>query len=251
MKRIIINNDDFGISSAINESVIVAYKRGILTSTTMIVEQEATDEAVEIAKSLPGLGVGIHLDMDRFFGLGKGNNFGCTLHEIDQDMYLKHTTEGCESIKREISNQLAKFQEYGLVPSHLDGHHFVHQFPRILPLVVEVMVDYGIDKIRFSRDFYLDHIEDFLKCKDLLDKAGIVYPDDFFDLDEELFGRTEPIGKVFRRVKDGVTEVMTHITLPQENELEWRARQFAYLTGDDVLGEIKDRGIVLISFRDL
>jgi predicted glycoside hydrolase/deacetylase ChbG (UPF0249 family) len=51
--------------SAINESVVIAHRGGILTSTTMLVNRGAAiEEAVEIAKALPTLGVGLHLDLE-------------------------------------------------------------------------------------------------------------------------------------------------------------------------------------------
>ena len=63
MKRLIINADDFGLSPGVNRGILEAFKDGILTSTTMMVNMEHFDEAVEIAHRHPDLPVGIHLSL--------------------------------------------------------------------------------------------------------------------------------------------------------------------------------------------
>ena len=50
MKKVIINADDFGYSSAVNLGIIKAYKEGILTSTTLMANMPGCDEAITLAK---------------------------------------------------------------------------------------------------------------------------------------------------------------------------------------------------------
>ena len=61
MNRLIINADDFGIHTEVNHAVINAHKKGILTSTSLLASGPAFEEAVELAKGCPKLGIGIHL----------------------------------------------------------------------------------------------------------------------------------------------------------------------------------------------
>ena len=61
MKKLIINADDFGYSRAVTYGILDSYKTGILTSTTMMMNTEATEHAAETAKENPELGVGVHL----------------------------------------------------------------------------------------------------------------------------------------------------------------------------------------------
>ena len=51
MKKIIINADDFGYRTQINKAIIYAYKNGIVRSTSMLVNRDAFDEAVLLAKA--------------------------------------------------------------------------------------------------------------------------------------------------------------------------------------------------------
>src|ERR1700686_3217662 len=63
MKELIINADDFGLSSGANRAIIKAWREGILTSASLMVAGEAFDEAVTLARENPGLQVGLHLTL--------------------------------------------------------------------------------------------------------------------------------------------------------------------------------------------
>src|ERR1051326_7473123 len=62
-RRLIVNADDFGASQSINAAVIDAHPRGILTTASLMVNGKAAEEAVELAKVNPRLGVGLHLSL--------------------------------------------------------------------------------------------------------------------------------------------------------------------------------------------
>src|SRR5437588_7983476 len=62
-RRLIINADDFGRSAAINQAVIRAHREGVLTSASLMVNEPAFDEAVQLARENPKLGVGLHLTL--------------------------------------------------------------------------------------------------------------------------------------------------------------------------------------------
>ena len=51
MNRVIINADDFGIHTNVNQGIIAAHQQGILTSTSLLAGGPAFDEAVELAKT--------------------------------------------------------------------------------------------------------------------------------------------------------------------------------------------------------
>ena len=50
MKRLIINADDFGLSPGVNRGIVEAFREGILTSTTMLVNMPSF--VLRIYKSL-------------------------------------------------------------------------------------------------------------------------------------------------------------------------------------------------------
>src|ERR1041385_1767438 len=62
-RRLVVNADDFGRSHGINEAVLRAHREGILTTASLMMNEEATDEAVQLARDNPRLGVGLHLTL--------------------------------------------------------------------------------------------------------------------------------------------------------------------------------------------
>src|SRR5947199_10854853 len=62
-RRLIVNADDFGRSASINGAVVRANREGILTTASLMTNEPAFAEAVELARENPGLGVGLHLTL--------------------------------------------------------------------------------------------------------------------------------------------------------------------------------------------
>src|SRR5690349_18481794 len=62
-RRLIVNADDFGLSRSVNEAVIRAHREGVLTSASLMVNEPGYQEAVELARANPRLGVGLHLTL--------------------------------------------------------------------------------------------------------------------------------------------------------------------------------------------
>ncbi|MGL5625872.1 ChbG/HpnK family deacetylase, partial [Cetobacterium sp.] len=64
-KKLIVNADDFGLSPGVNKGIIETYLNGILSSTTLMVNQPYAEHAIELYKNYDGLGLGIHLTFDK------------------------------------------------------------------------------------------------------------------------------------------------------------------------------------------
>ena len=61
MRRLIVTGDDFGLAVPVNEAIEEAHRHGILTAASLMVGAEAAADAVERARRLPSLRVGLHL----------------------------------------------------------------------------------------------------------------------------------------------------------------------------------------------
>src|SRR5947199_9901694 len=60
MKYLIVNGDDFGASPGINRGIMEAHLHGILTSTSLVVKTEWTEEAAALSSAEPELSVGLY-----------------------------------------------------------------------------------------------------------------------------------------------------------------------------------------------
>lgn len=158
--RLIVNGDDFGASEANNLAIIRAHDEGILTSCSLMVAEDGFEQAVELARARPRLGVGLHL----VTVLGKSVLApGEIPHIVDKRGYFASSPAlaglkyfflpaARREIEREIYAQMERFASTGLKFSHVDGHLHMHMHPTIFPILVEAAERYKVRHIRLPRE---------------------------------------------------------------------------------------------------
>ncbi len=125
-KYLIFNADDFGSSPGINQGIVEAHVRGVVTSTSLMVTRGAASQAAAMAGDHPQLSLGLHWTVDRTDG-----------SSVDSDDPL--------AVRRELEQQLDRFTELtGAEPTHLDSHHHVHRAEHLMPIFREVARSLGI-----------------------------------------------------------------------------------------------------------
>lgn len=155
-RQLIMNGDDFGISSEVNHAIIDAHQRGVLTSTSLMVTGDAVEEAVEMAKANPTLAVGLHLVLVCGRSVLPPNQIP---HLVNAEGYFSdepektglryHLSAGARrEIPLELRAQLEKFHQTGLPLSHVDGHLHVHTYPVVLPHLADLAQEFNIRFIR-------------------------------------------------------------------------------------------------------
>ncbi|MBI3553301.1 MAG: ChbG/HpnK family deacetylase [Elusimicrobia bacterium] len=135
MKRLIVTADDFGISPAVNEAVVRAYRDGILRYASLMVDAPAAAQAVSLAKENPGLGVGLHLDLCS----GDPAAWGLRYFFFPADR---------ARVEPEIRRQIEKMLSFGLKATHADGHCNIHVHPTVFPTLASLAREYGIPRLR-------------------------------------------------------------------------------------------------------
>ncbi len=157
-KRIIINADDFGLCDGVNKAVTQAHTEGVLTSATIMANMPAAEEAVKIAKKLPSLGVGVHLNLFEGRPVSKDSCVDCLLDADGRFAFsqvkLSLLSIGRHKIRNAIRTELtAQIQwviDSGLAPTHLDSHKHIHSFPAVFPIVCELARRFRIAAVRFT-----------------------------------------------------------------------------------------------------
>jgi predicted glycoside hydrolase/deacetylase ChbG (UPF0249 family) len=61
VRRLIVNADDLGFTPGVNRAILEAHARGIVTSSTLMAQGPAFDDAVQLAKQAPQLSIGCHV----------------------------------------------------------------------------------------------------------------------------------------------------------------------------------------------
>jgi len=149
VRRLIINADDFGLTSGINRAIAEAHERGIVTSATLMANSRAFGEAAGLVRSLATGGapfsVGCHvvlldgeplLPADRVATLLQSNapNGSPRFRDSLNDFVIasfRHKLDPGE-IEAEARAQIERIQAAGVPPSHFDTHKHAHMFPAVL-----------------------------------------------------------------------------------------------------------------------
>ncbi len=140
MKKLVVNADDFGRSSPINQGIIEAHQKGIVTSASLMTDREGFDDAVRLAKTNPKLGIGLHLDLDSFFQVE---------HGVGRLLGYKDPSLPLEAIAKETERQIQKVFSTGLPIHHLDGHHHSHLRPELFATIAALTAKHKIKVIRY------------------------------------------------------------------------------------------------------
>jgi hopanoid biosynthesis associated protein HpnK len=157
-RRIVINADDFGLCEGVNKGIAEAHSKGVLTSATLMVNMPAAKKAVDLAKHLPKLGVGVHLnltngkplcqDEDVKRLLNAEGDFGLSPGKLAIASIV--TGKVRAAIETELAAQIQWVIDRGIKPTHLDSHKHIHSFPAIFRIVCRLAERFKIPAIRFT-----------------------------------------------------------------------------------------------------
>jgi predicted glycoside hydrolase/deacetylase ChbG (UPF0249 family) len=120
-RYLIVNADDFGTSVGVNRGIVEAHERGIVTSSSVMVDRPAATDGVERAARAPELSLGLHF---------VGDDIDVTDREV---------------VRAEFDRQLERFHELvGRGPTHIDSHHHVHRTEGAIETFREVAAELGV-----------------------------------------------------------------------------------------------------------
>lgn len=137
-KLLIVNADDFGLCKGQSYGIIEAFRHGIVSSTTAMINCADIYHAAELSTQNPLLPVGMH------FVLTYGRPLTAMPSLVDAEgelgKWLWERAEAGELNLDEIAQELvAQFDKFiavfGRPPTHIDSHHHVHMLPQIYPLI--------------------------------------------------------------------------------------------------------------------
>ncbi|WP_167854889.1 carbohydrate deacetylase [Mangrovimicrobium sediminis] len=148
MKLLIVNADDFGLNTSVNEAIAECHRAGNLTSTTLMVNAPATAEAVDMARAMPELGVGLHFNLTQGMPLTAGLAH-CGLADARRGSHDRRRVilgalakpAARAAIREELRAQYQRMLDLGLEPTHIDSHQHVHGAPPIFAAMAELCLE--------------------------------------------------------------------------------------------------------------
>ncbi len=289
MRRLIINADDFGLTTGVNRAIVEAHEHGAVTSATLMANGQAFADAIGLAQSRPRLGVGCHivlvdgaplLDATAVGSLldRRGNSSGPHFREgiagFGALALLGRLDE--DEIEGEATAQIRRLQTAGITVTHLDSHKHTHLFPWVLRPLLRAAASCGVRAVRnpFERmqgsqlsaspSLWRRWIEVGVlrglarQFREAVQQAGIATPDGTLaivatgSLDERL------LRLMVENLPDGIWELVCH---PGYNDadlrgvrtrlLESREQELRILTSSSTRDLLAANEIELVSFREL
>jgi chitin disaccharide deacetylase len=154
VRRLIINADDFGLTSGVNRAIVEGNRSGVPTSATLMANAKASVAATELAKAQPSLKTGCHVVLidgtpltSDLPTLANGSSlFRSSLKQFALDAVRKRIA--AEEIQRETEAQIRKIQACGITLTHVDSHKHTHMFPQILRPVLRAARACGVRAVR-------------------------------------------------------------------------------------------------------
>ncbi len=286
MRRLIVNADDFGFTSGVNRAIVDAHSHGVVTSSTLMANGAAFEEAARLTKTVPKLSIGCHvvlidgqpvLGAEQLPSLTSGSRFRDGLFTFAARAISGHID--ADEIAAEAMAQIRKIQSSGVVVSHVDTHKHTHLFPKILRPLLRAAAACGIRALRnpfgprlllrssdlltrpglWARYAELSVLGRFAgKFREAVDREGFTTPDGTLGivvtgaLDETLFRA------IARTIPPGTWEFVCHpgyndadLQVAETRLRESRETELHVLTLPAAREMLLQEGIELISYRHL
>ena len=146
MKTLIVNADDFGLSDGISLGIAGLMAAGAVTSTTVMTCADGAEERVRRHAPLLRGRAGVHLQLsagrprlapERASSLVGAD--GCFHRRVPLDF-----APDPAQVAAEWTAQIEALMAWGVVPTHLDGHHHVHVLPACREALLAVAGRFGL-----------------------------------------------------------------------------------------------------------
>jgi chitin disaccharide deacetylase len=266
LRRLTVNADDFGFTQDVNEGIVEAHRRGILTATTLMATGRAFDHAVKLAFENRSLDVGIHFVLIGGPSAVTGNPLPASVPALAAAL-----AAGRIDPEKEFTAQAEWILSSGIRPLHADTHKHTHLLPVVRRALLRVASKAGIRFIRRPAD------SGFLRGSPLrvrlltaamrrmvagidgeLAASGLRATDHFTGF--ALTGRygVPDLLQIIAGLQPGVTELMTHPGFCREQLLSAptrlkysREQELQALTDPVVRNALAERNIQLTRYENL
>lgn len=203
MKRyLIVNADDCNLTPGVTRAILDCHDRGILTSTTFMINLPVAEQTVREILKRKSLGVGIHLNVTLGKPVsepGKVSSLldGSTFKKLKEQQSILPREKDLET---EYQNQINLFRIiFGRKPTHLDTHHQVHDLPFFYEVLRKVALQNNVPMRRS------------VLMRQATTRKGVRTTPFFLgNLTAEGYWREEALTNVLSNLPEAVSEIMCH-----------------------------------------
>lgn len=242
MRNLIVNADDLGWTAGVNRGIAEAHRNGIVTSASLLANGRAFANGVELARAMPGLRVGVHLNLSEGQPMAPREQVKSLVNEAGmlaggpEGLLLRLARRGLvlEEVEREWDAQVRKVRGAGIQPTHLDGHKHVHMLPGLFEIALRLAKRHGIGAVRVALESSnlraalatgREHrasvvIKQGVQARGLkllardareqAERMGIATADYFCGIAQTGEMTREGVARLLRSLPEGTTELMCH-----------------------------------------
>jgi hopanoid biosynthesis associated protein HpnK len=273
VRRLVITADDFGAAVAVNEAVERAHRSGVLTAASLMVTGCAAADAIDRARRLPTLRVGLHLVLTDGRPVLPAS---AVRHLVDDsgafrgNMAVLGAAIACSRQARreaaaEITAQFESFRAAGLRLDHCNAHKHFHLHPAIAGLIVQIGSRFGLHAVRAPVE-PTDILRKIERCRRIwltaplarvlqrrLRGMGLLVPDQVFGLRWSGHMTVQRLLGLVRHLPEGLSEIYLH---PATSAYPGAALGYRYreeldaLMADAVIEACRDPSLRLGGFGD-
>lgn len=242
--KLIINSDDFGFSKGINRGIITAFKEGLISTTTIMINMPDAGDAISLWNENQKLGLGLHANITKgksclgLKSLVDGNGEFRKIDDFENHVFNK------EDVYNELKAQVEKLLSYEVLIDHLDCHHPIHVNKIVREVTAKICKEYNLPirsehplLVKFFRSEGILTTDTF--CKDFIKENA----------------RVETIIKfIDKNLENESGEIMTHLGFMDDETI----KRTTYQKRDEEIEELRKlkslgyyKNFKLITFQDL
>jgi predicted glycoside hydrolase/deacetylase ChbG (UPF0249 family) len=181
-RRVVFHADDFGMNSAVNQGILLAFRDGLLTSTSVLANAPSADAACrewqpliaahcsgalpsgprrqQLADPASPFDLGIHLNLTQGRPL-TADRYPAGLLDRDGNFpgigklffgLRRATATQLQSVGLELQAQIEWMCDRELRPTHLNGHQYVELIPAVSAMIPQLLDRYAISTVRVARE---------------------------------------------------------------------------------------------------
>ena len=291
MRRLIVNADDFGMTSGVNRAIAESHKSGVVTSATVMANEVAVDEAIALASQNPSLGTGCHVVLvdgtpvsqpdavQSLIGSRNGDEarFRPGIAQFAVAAVARSVRE--VEVHGEASAQIERLQSRGLSLSHVDCHMHSHILPVVSRAVLQAARDHDVRAVRnpFEPAWSVAATHKSSSLRSWSRSAQVTVlralEHQFLNTVQQNKMRTtdgtigiavtglldrDPLARLVEAMPDGTWELVTHpgyhdrdLSAAKTELKQSRAVELELLTSASTREMFQKRNIQLISYREL
>lgn len=279
-KQLIVNADDYGRAPGVSRGILEAHREGIVTSTTVMVNQPGIEAQLPKALACADLGLGQHLVFSAWRPIlppesvpGLVDEAGIFLNQ--HTLWAGAERVPVDQLEAELTAQVERFVALtDRLPDHLDCHHFVHLHPRFFQVYSGLAARYhlplrvpfppntdfrqAVNTLPFLEGFPRDLVRGMIATDSaLIQSRGLAHPNRFIGT---FYGREaltlDFLFDLLDTLPGGVSEMMCHPGYddPALAASVYRAEreiELALLCRPEVKERVEAAGVELVTFGAL